>query len=83
MQVTGTLDDISPEPATYHKSKPNLNQWTKVEDDLLSSLVEKHGLDWSEISLHLPNKKITAIRKRYFAKHDPSVKRTKWTPEED
>ncbi|KAL9657127.1 hypothetical protein ABK040_002752 [Willaertia magna] len=58
--------------------------WTEEEDNILRSLVEKHGAKkWSQIALELPGRIGKQCRERWYNHLDPSVKKDWWTPEED
>jgi len=83
--------NLSPQPLSLESSSgiephepvdPN-PVWTPEEDDLLAQLAEKYKLNFKKISKHFPRKTLSSIEKRWSNKHDPNVKRTKWTQEED
>ena len=61
--------------------------WTKEEDAKLKAIVELNGaaekVKWSNIALQLPGRIGKQCRERYFNHLDPSVKKGKWTEEED
>ncbi|GBG29332.1 Transcription factor MYB3R-1 [Hondaea fermentalgiana] len=59
--------------------------WTPEEDALLITLVKKYGLGhWSDISHHFNNSKSpNQCSQRWHKALDPSIKKGKWTKEED
>ncbi|ODQ81002.1 hypothetical protein BABINDRAFT_160422 [Babjeviella inositovora NRRL Y-12698] len=63
--------------------------WTKAEDALLKSLVEEHYnpkidmIKWDVISKRLDSRKPKDCRKRWSNSLDPSLRKGKWTAEED
>lgn len=58
--------------------------WTKQEDEQLLSLIKVYGQNWSMISQSMGGSRNgKQIRDRYLNKLNPSIKNTKWTPEED
>jgi len=69
--------------------KPGMRKgpWTKEEDSKLKAIVEQNGaaekVKWSSIALQLPGRIGKQCRERYFNHLDPSVKKGKWTEEED
>jgi len=69
--------------------KPGMRKgpWTKEEDTKLKAIVEQNGaaekVKWSSIALQLPGRIGKQCRERYFNHLDPSVKKGKWTEEED
>lgn len=76
------LSDISSLPISSRKRKIR-NIWTAEEDDLLGKLSKKYKNNWNKISKHFPNKSVASIQKRWTNRHDPNIKKTKWTAEED
>jgi len=69
--------------------KPGMRKgpWTKEEDTTLKMIVEANGaaekVKWSSIAIQLPGRIGKQCRERYFNHLDPSVKKGKWTEEED
>jgi len=58
--------------------------WTKAEDVLLRSLVEKHGPNrWTLIAKNIPGRTGKQARERWLNQLDPELKRKGWTAEED
>ncbi|XP_063065650.1 v-myb avian myeloblastosis viral oncogene homolog-like 2a [Engraulis encrasicolus] len=58
--------------------------WTKEEDVLLTSLVQKHGIkQWAKVAKHLKGRHGKQCRERWHNHLDPVVKKSSWTPEED
>jgi hypothetical protein len=58
--------------------------WSREEDDLLASLVAKHGAKkWSVIAEFVPGRIGKQCRERWLNHLDTSVKKTPWTEEED
>ena len=58
--------------------------WTKEEDDALVDLVGKYGTNnWVIISENMENRTGKQCRERWLNKHNPGIKNTQWTEEED
>lgn len=58
--------------------------WTKSEDQLLSSLVNKGGpRRWSKVSGHIPGRNAKQCRERWVNHLDPTVNKGPWDPSED
>lgn len=58
--------------------------WTKDEDELLSSLVNKGGpRRWSKVSGHIPGRNAKQCRERWVNHLDPTVNKGPWSSEED
>lgn len=58
--------------------------WTPEEDDLVRKLVAIHGpRSWSVIAQHLQGRIGKQCRERWHNHLDPSIKKTRWTEEED
>ena len=85
--LSGTLDDFSlhccyPDREALKEVDEEYRHpthWSKEEDDLLAKLVDEIGQDWAAIKNYFAYKKQGLVRKRWMAKHDPSVKREKWS----
>ena len=60
----------------------NKSKWSEEQDDLLISLVNKHGKTWTKISKYFNNKNCDQCRCRYRS-IDPSIKKGRWSIEED
>jgi len=73
----------STEVEEFTLTSKKTTQWTREEDELLASLAKKHKRNWEKVGSHFPNKSPKAIQKRWANKHDPSLKKTRWSPEED
>ena len=73
----------------YKVLKPGMRKgpWTKDEDNLLLSIVSSHPssdkVKWSTVATLLPGRIGKQCRERYFNHLDPSVKKGKWSEEED
>lgn len=67
----------------HSKQRKSRNNWTPDEDALLSKLVQKYKNNWKKVAKHMPNKSITSIQKRWTNRHDPNIKKARWTEEED
>jgi len=68
--------------------KPGLvkGPWTKEEDEVVFNMVMKHGVGgvrWSVIANHLRGRIGKQCRERWFNHLDPTIKKEKWSPEED
>lgn len=60
-----------------------LNQ-TKEEDNLVMSLVKKHGAkNWTYIAKNLPGRIGKQCRERWHNHLNPEIKKERWTEEED
>jgi hypothetical protein len=59
------------------------NNWTFDDDALLSKLAHKYKYNWKKVAKHMPYKSITSIQKRWTNRHDPNIKKARWTEEED
>ena len=58
--------------------------WTPEEDRTLTKLVALYGTrKWSKVSQYLPGRIRKQCRERWFNQLDPSIKRGKWTIDED
>lgn len=64
--------------------KTTKNPWSREEDEQVLELVERFGVkSWSALAVHLPGRTGKQIRERWHNQLDPSVKKDRWTPEED
>ena len=66
-----------------HKERKTRNIWTPEEDDILSNLAQKYKNNWNKVAKYIPSKSIFSIQKRWRNKHDPNIKKSRWTIEED
>ena len=58
--------------------------WTVEEDEMLRKLVEGQGArNWSSVAEKLPGRIGKQCRERWHNHLDPSIKKEKWTMEED
>ena len=58
--------------------------WSEEEDQLLSKLVKQHGLNaWKAIAKEITGRNTKQCRERWCNYLDPTLKRGKWTAEED
>lgn len=74
----------SSKPPVYTKQKQTKNfKWTAEEDEILQRLVFQYKFDWEYIAQYYPGKSPSQISKRWINKLDPSIKKTRWTCEED
>ncbi|KAH0449431.1 hypothetical protein IEQ34_020123 [Dendrobium chrysotoxum] len=63
---------------------PIKGPWTPDEDEMLQSLVEKHGpKNWSVISKSIPGRSGKSCRLRWCNQLSPKVEHRPFTPEED
>lgn len=68
----------------FQNSLPSKLQWTPEEDLCLSAAVVKLGKNnWSEIANHVDGKTSSQCYHRYMKTISPSIKRGKWSLEED
>lgn len=91
------LADLPPEPvfaveessqkpqrrATSRNRVSHYHKWTKEEDEQLRQLAEQYSQDWKTIAQYFKDKSSTSVKKRWDLRHNPSTKKSKWTPEED
>lgn len=65
--------------------KPGLikGHWTSVEDDKLRNVVSKGYKNWGEVSQQIVGRTAKQCRERWCCNLDPSIKRDKWSEEED
>ena len=68
---------------TQALSKTRKGFWSAEEDDLLIQAVAEIGNDYTLIAERIPSRSIKQIRERWSRQLDPSIKRTKFTAEED
>jgi len=65
-------------------NKTTKNPWSREEDEQVLELVARFGVkSWSALAVHLPGRSGKQIRERWHNQLDPSVKKDRWTPEED
>ena len=69
----------------YKRIRPGIYKgtWKKEEDNLILSLIEKHGTSWSKISKIVKTRNGKQIRDRYMNVLAPNINKKKFTPEED
>lgn len=58
-------------------------KWTAEEDALLKRLVYELKFDWETMARYFPGKIPSQVAKRWINKLDPSIKKLRWTAEED
>lgn len=76
----------SQEAAKYSvndKEKRITHYWSKEDDRKLAKLVEKYKSDWDLIAEKFSDKTSSQLANRWKNKLDPSLKKSKWTEEED
>jgi hypothetical protein len=68
-----------------HRVNPDIkrDKWTQQEDDLLIELVRQFGNHWAQIARHVPGRTDQQCMGRWKRHLDPSIKRDKWSTEED
>lgn len=71
--------------ARYLKIKPGIKKghWSPQEDTLIAEYVNKYGFKWSHISKIMSNRNGKQIRDRYLNYLDQTIKREKFSVEED
>ena len=69
----------------YKRIRPGIykGSWKKEEDNLILSLIEKHGTSWSKISKIIKTRNGKQIRDRYINVLCPNINKKKFSPEED
>lgn len=84
------LGDSSAKPsqdASRHsvidKEKRITHYWSKEDDRKLTKLVERYKNDWDTIADKFSDKSSSQISNRWKNKLDPTLKKSKWTDEED
>ena len=84
---SSSFQDKNQETEEYHPSKPISNtrtRWTREEEDILISLVEKAGARrWNQIAAVLKTKTAKQCRDHYANCLDPGIKNSLWTVEEE
>jgi hypothetical protein len=58
-------------------------KWSAEEDALLKRLVYELKFDWETMARYFPGKIPSQVAKRWINKLDPSIKKLRWTSEED
>lgn len=58
-------------------------KWSAEEDALLKRLVYELKFDWETMAKYFPGKIPSQVAKRWINKLDPSIKKLRWTSEED
>lgn len=68
-----------------HRVNPNIkrDKWDEHEDELLTRLVQEHGNHWATIARHVPGRTDQQCMGRWKRHLDPSIKRDKWSVQED
>lgn len=71
--------------ARYKRIRPGIvkGPWSREEDQLIISLVEKFGKNWSLISRLVPTRNGKQIRDRFINYLDPEINKEKFAEEED
>lgn len=71
--------------ARYKRIRPGIikGAWSKEEDDIILSLVDLYGKNWSLIAKKVPTRNGKQIRDRFLNYLDPKINRNKFTVEED
>jgi hypothetical protein len=69
----------------YKRIRPGIvkGSWTKEEDEKILEMVKIHGKSWSKISKILVSRNGKQIRDRFINILDPTIKKGKFTIEED
>jgi hypothetical protein len=57
--------------------------WSETEDSLLTSLVQENGFSWKVVAKRINGRNTKQCRERWCNYLDPSLKRGKWSAEED
>lgn len=85
--ISDDFDNKSPLQcfSRYKRIRPGIvkGSWTKEEDDHILTLVQKFGKAWSKIAKFLLSRNGKQIRDRYINVLDPSIKKGKFSEEED
>lgn len=75
------------EIALSESSRTKNTKWTKEEDDLLISLIDKYrvgqSIPWIKIAELIPNRNQTQVYQRWVFTVKPDIKRGRFTKEED
>ncbi|KAF6808182.1 transcription factor [Colletotrichum sojae] len=73
-------------PAANAAAKPR-KIWTSAEDATLKALVSHYGAargpHWKDVAAALPDRSAKDCRKRWFHSLDPSLRKGRWTAQED
>lgn len=86
-KISCNFDDKTPLQcfSRFKRIRPGIikGSWTKEEDDKIIEMVKIHGKSWSKISKILPSRNGKQIRDRFINILDPSIKKGKFSLEED
>ena len=77
-----SLDCLS-SPSQSGESPHLGSLFSPEEDDMLRHLAVEFDFDWPRIARLIPNKTPAQVAKRWACKLDPSIKKTRWSVEED
>jgi hypothetical protein len=85
--ISNLLIDKSPKHCFYRYRKINpeikKSKWIKEEDNILLSLHDIYGNNWSRISKIMKNRRPKQIRDRFMNNLDPKILRGKFSIDED
>lgn len=83
---TGTAMQLQIQTQSKTSGHPNYGfgkRWSKSEDVLLKSLVEKHGECWSTIGKHFKDRLEQQVQQRWAKVLNPELIKGPWTRDED
>mmetsp|Transcript_34342 Transcript_34342/g.60141 ORF Transcript_34342/g.60141 Transcript_34342/m.60141 type:complete len:239 (-) Transcript_34342:1013-1729(-) len=69
--------------STAPRMKKPRTKWSPEEDQLLKSLCMRRRCNWNFIQKKFPEKTLASLQRRWANKLDPSINKSRWTPEED
>ncbi|KAF5506288.1 Myb-like DNA-binding protein BAS1 [Colletotrichum siamense] len=84
-----SLEDSSPRSEAANAATRPRRIWTPAEDAILKALVSHYGdargpqSRWKDIAAGLQDRTAKDCRKRWFHSLDPSLRKGRWTPQED
>jgi len=76
-------ENISNYDSLHDRDTNYLGTWSKMEDELLTLLIEKHGKKWSKVQEEIPNRTAKQCRERYVEHLNPNIIKGFWREEED
>ncbi|KAL7742625.1 hypothetical protein ACLKA6_013956 [Drosophila palustris] len=81
---TGVKLQLQTQPKTTgHPNYGFGKRWSKSEDVLLKSLVEKHGESWNIIGIHFKDRLEQQVQQRWAKVLNPELIKGPWTRDED
>lgn len=86
-KISKEFSDKSPAQcrARFKRIRPGIvkGPWSKQEDNMINSLVEKYGKNWALISRFMKTRNGKQIRDRFLNYLDPNINKNKFAEKED